>query len=294
MHDLSDAQEQAIRETLWGCGDQALQLASRPFQVYEKGVDDYVTSVDQTLDERLLKTFQALFPADGIITEENLKSKQAYQDVPERCWLIDPIDGTEDFIQQGMDYAVMAGLLVRHQPVAGWVYAPAYHHLYWGGPGSGLFEQRLAEEPVELTPTLPPPVQGPRCPLMIGGKDQRRFGGAIAAEIPTVEFHTLGSFGLKVLAVIKGQVGLYLYLNGRVKLWDTTGPLAMAEAAGLVCCDLEGAPLRYDPGAVDLESLVHRQSILVGWPDYVEAFRPALKRAAVAVIKAEIEAGIGG
>lgn len=293
MHDLSDAQERAIRETLWGCGDQALQLASRPFQVYEKGIDDYVTSVDQTLDERLLTTFQALFPADGIITEENLKSKQAYQDVPERCWLIDPIDGTEDFIQQGMDYAVMAGLLVRHRPVAGWVYAPAYHHLYWGGPGSGLFEQRLAMEPTVLVPTPPPSVHGPRCPLMIGGKDQRRFGGAIAAEIPAVEFHTLGSFGLKVLAVITGQVGLYLYLNGRVKLWDTTGPLAMAEAAGLVCCDLEGKPLRYDPSAVDPESLVHRQSIVVGWPDYVEAFRPALKRAAVAVIRAEIEAGMG-
>lgn len=288
MHDLSQTQLSAIQETILACGEEAYQLAAQPFQVFEKGLNDYVTSVDQVLDEHLLKAFQALFPQDGIITEENLKSKQAYGLDHARYWLIDPIDGTEDFIQQGLDYAVMVGLLVRNQPAAGWVYAPTRRELYWGGPGWGLFKQAVSGMATPLVPQPPPPVTGAICPIMIGDKDQRHFGDAIAQEIPTARLTTLGSFGLKVLEVIRGQVGLYLYLNGRVKLWDTTGPLALAEAANLICCDLEGRPLRFDPDAVDPATLVHRQTILVGWPEYVEALRPAIKRAVTSVLAQEI------
>ncbi|HEY9762496.1 MAG TPA: inositol monophosphatase family protein [Trichocoleus sp.] len=289
MYDLTEAQLSAIQQIVVECGEQARELSAQAFEVFEKGADDYVTSVDQILDERLLGTFQELFPKDGIITEENLKSKQAYGEGCDRCWLIDPIDGTEDFMQQGLGYAVMVGLLQQHQPVAGWIYAPARRHLYWGGSGWGLFEQQHEQAATTLVSQSPPPVSGSVCPIMIGDKDQRRFGNAIAREIPTVKFVTLGSFGLKVLEVIKGQVGLYLYLNGRVKLWDTTGPIALAQAAGLTCCDLEGRPLQFEPNAVNPATLVHQQSILVGWPEYVEALRPALQRAVTSVQAGEMQ-----
>lgn len=288
MYDLTEAQLSAIQQIVLECGDQARELSAQTFQVFEKGVNDYVTSVDQILDERLLKTFQSLFPEDGIITEENLKSKQVYGERCDRYWLIDPIDGTEDFMQQGLGYAVMVGLLQQHQPVAGWIYAPARRHLYWGGVGWGLFEQQQGQTATAMTPQAPPVIGGSVCPIMIGDKDQRRFGRAIAHEIPTVQFVTLGSFGLKVLEVIKGKVGLYLYLNGRVKLWDTTGPIAMAQAAGLLCCDLEGLPLQFSPDAVNSTTLAHQQTILVGWPEYVEALRPAIQRAVASVQAQEI------
>jgi 3'(2'), 5'-bisphosphate nucleotidase len=289
MQDLTEAQLSAILQTLLACGEQARQLAAQPFEIFEKGLNDYVTTVDQALDERLLTAFQALFPQDGIITEENFKSKQSYQSDFDRYWLIDPIDGTEEFMHQGQRYAIMVGLLSQHQPRAGWVYAPAYDHLYWGGPGWGLFEQSSEGTLAPLVPQAPVPVDGPVCPIMIGDKDQRRFGDAIAQAIPTAQFVTSGSFGLKVVEVIKGQVGLYLYFNGRVKLWDTAGPIALAQAAGLTCCDLEGNPLRFDSQVVDPLTLVHQQSILVGWPQYIEALQPALKQAVAQVLAQEVE-----
>jgi 3'(2'), 5'-bisphosphate nucleotidase len=117
---------------------------------------------------------------------------------------------------------------------------------------------------------------------MLGDRDQRNFGEAIAQLVPGVCYSSLGSFGLKVMEVIFGRAGLYLYLNGRVKLWDTAGPVALAKAAGLVCCDLEGKPLSFEPAALSSDTLIHKQPILIGWPSYVEALRSPICEAVLA------------
>jgi 3'(2'), 5'-bisphosphate nucleotidase len=151
--------------------------------------------------------------------------------------------------------------------------------LFFGGPHWGLFSNIGNNDPQPIAIQAPIPPAPGFCPVMIGDKDLRVYGAAITAEIPTVQFYTLGSFGLKVMQVIQARAGLYLYLNLRVKLWDTTGPLALAQAAGLVCCDLEGQPLQFSPNAITADSLAHEQTIIIGWPSYVEALLPRLQAA---------------
>jgi 3'(2'), 5'-bisphosphate nucleotidase len=285
MNSFSADQLQQIQQLLRDCGQQAKRLATEQFQVYEKGQNDYVTSVDRTLDEQLTAKFAALFPTDGVITEENSQSWSAFEQNHRRLWLIDPLDGTEDFIQGKPHYAVMVGLLEAHQPIAGWVYAPVFDHLYYGESSGSLFQVKgtsSASEsglPIPLIPTQPAPPSPNFCPILIGYKDRRRFGQAISELIPEAQFDCIGSFGLKVMRVICGQAGLYVYFNRRVKLWDTTGPLALAKAAGLVCCDLAGEPLRFTADAVDPNTLAHKQPIVIGWPSYVEALQPRLQKA---------------
>lgn len=282
----------ALHHLLVACGDYASQQSRQSFQVFEKGVDDYVTTVDRLLDQKLLAGMQAIFPADGIITEENQATLKLFRqgqgispDSVDRkpapaghhtLWFIDPIDGTDDFIQGRDHYSVMVGRVVNGRPTAGWIYAPVGRHLVWGGPGWGLFEQTGNGEPAPLMPKEPRFDLDRPWSMVIGDKDERRYGEAIAHQFPQVQFLSLGSFGLKVLAVITGQAGLYIYLNGRVKLWDTTGPLALAQAAGLVCCDLTGRPIGFAEPDVDPHTLIHRQPIVVGWPSYVDQFRPAI------------------
>ncbi|MBW4658878.1 MAG: inositol monophosphatase family protein [Drouetiella hepatica Uher 2000/2452] len=297
MH-LSADQRQSIQRLIRDCGRQAQQMAAEKFQVYEKGRDDYVTDVDRALDARLTAGFSQLFPQDGIITEENSQSwqvlgqigsgqigsgqislEQSKEQADRRLWLIDPIDGTDDFIQGKPHYSVMVGLLEAGQPIAGWVYAPEFDQLYFGGSDWGLFQQLGDAESIPLIPQSPQPPSDHFCPILMGYKDQRRYGQAITQFIPGVQFDCIGSFGLKVMRVICGQAGLYVYLNGRVKLWDTVGPLALAEAAGLVCCDLEGNPLKFTADAVDPQTLAHDQTIVIGWADYVEALRSPLQQA---------------
>ncbi len=254
-------------------------MAATQFQVMQKGPGDYVTDIDRALDQKLAIAFAELFPADGVITEENVQSRQAFWEQYPRLWCIDPLDGTEEFIQGKSEYALMIGLLQQAQPIAGWVYASAAKHLYYGGPEWGLF-QETAEGVIErLNPVETPAPQPGFCPMIIGTKDQNNFGAAIAQVIPDAQFYSLGSFGLKVVDVILGRAGLYAYFNGRVKLWDTTGPLALAQAAGLVCCDLTGEPIQFSTEAVHPETLAHKQAILVCGHQYIELVRPKLQEA---------------
>jgi 3'(2'), 5'-bisphosphate nucleotidase len=283
MSPICPTQLSDLHRLIVACGDYASQQSRESFQVFEKGVDDYVTTVDQLLDQKLLAGMQAIFPDDGIVTEENRATVQAFQRGDRTLWFVDPIDGTDDFIQGRKHYAVMVGRVAQGVPEAGWIYAPVLHHLVWGGPDWGLFEQTAGQSARTLVPRQP--VFDPTHPwsLVIGDKDERRFGSAIAHRFPAVRFLSLGSFGLKVLAVITGQAGLYIYLNGRVKLWDTTGPLALAQAAGLVCCDLAGRAIQFTEPDVHPQTLAHRQPILVGWPSYVEQLRSPLNEIATTV-----------
>ncbi|MBE9076839.1 hypothetical protein IQ241_05940 [Romeria aff. gracilis LEGE 07310] len=169
MDRLSVDQNEQICRLIIEAGQQALQLGKAAFDIYEKGQKDFVTSVDRALDRKLSSGLATLFPTDGIVTEENVRSRQAFQVKHRRLWLIDPIDGTDNFIRRGGSY--------------------------------------------------------------------------------------------------------------KVKPWDTTGPLALALAAGLTCCGLEGQPLRWDVDAVDGQTLIHQQTILIGWSQYIEQLRPKVQAA---------------
>jgi 3'(2'), 5'-bisphosphate nucleotidase len=274
---ITPDQDQKIRSTLRECGAQAQKLAAEPFEVCEKGPNDYVTSIDRFLDQQLSTAFGALFPEDGIITEENAASRAAYLGNYKSLWCIDPLDGTEEFIQGKLHYALMVGLLQEGEPVAGWIYAPAFEQMYFGGKDWGLFQTLGDSKPSAIALHKSPAPTADSCKIVLGDKDQKNYGMAIAQIIPGVEFYSLGSFGLKVLEVISGRAGLYLYFNGRVKVWDTAGPLALAKAAGLVCCDLEGQPLRWTPDALDPASLAHSQAIAIGQPEYIETLLPKVR-----------------
>ncbi|WP_448380973.1 3'(2'),5'-bisphosphate nucleotidase CysQ family protein [Gloeomargarita sp.] len=271
--------DQAIRDLLRRCGAKARQMGASGFEVMEKGPADYVTTVDRLLDQELSQQFRQWFPQDGLITEENPDSRRAYTRFPQRLWCIDPIDGTDDFVHQRPYYALMVGCLEDYQPQAGWVYAPVLERMYWGGIGHGLYQQLPDDSITPLPCKVPEPPSPWYCPLVIGDKDRRRYGAALAQLIPGVDFQSLGSFGLKVVEVIRGRALVYVYFNQRVKIWDTVGPIALARAAGLTCCDLDGQPIRFDPDAVDNTTLCHQQRILVGWPEALTQLLPVIREA---------------
>lgn len=274
MSPIPSAFDQKIRQIIRHCGLQAEQMAAQGFEVTEKGPEDYVTSVDAALDAQLSAAFSEFFPDDGLITEENPRSRMQFHASYSRLWCIDPLDGTEDFIYGKRNYSVMVGLLENYQPIAGWVYAPVQDRMVFGGTNWGLFEAIANQEPIPLKRIAPQSSASLR--MLIGHRDHARYGEAIAQVIPNIEFYFIGSFGLKVLEVITGQADCYLYLNRRVKLWDTAGPLALAKAAGLLCCSLEGEPIRFIPAAVDPVTLAHKQAILVGSSQIITALRPKL------------------
>jgi 3'(2'), 5'-bisphosphate nucleotidase len=267
---------QQVQQLVRQAGQKAKQLRQEKFEIAEKEPGDYVTSIDLELDRLLSASFRAWFPDDTIITEENADSFQIWQQQENdaRCWFIDPIDGTNDFVRGDRHYAVMVGLMERGVPVMGWVYAPENDRMFYGGKAiGGVFVQDAESEPTRLDQQAP---SAQFCKIIISHKDKRRYGESVLAAIPTAEFYNLGSFGLKVADVLLGKACLYIYLNRRVKLWDTVGPLAMAMAAGLVCCDLNGRAIGFSADFLNPGSLVHNQVILVGWAEHMDTFRHKL------------------
>jgi 3'(2'), 5'-bisphosphate nucleotidase len=276
MQQFEPVVEARIRSVIRACGQQAKQMAAAGLEVDLKAPGDFVTQVDRLLDQQLSAEFFSLFPADGLITEENSASVQRFLESHERFWCIDPIDGTKDFIETGKDYAVMVGLLEGHQPIGGWVYEPEADHLWFGGPAWGLWQQS-SDGPVEACMAQSVALGGR---VIIGANDQKNYGLTVAQAIPEIDlWGRPGSFGLKIIDVILGKAGLLVYFNGRVKLWDTVGPLALAQAAGLVCCDLAGDPIGYSADRINPATLAHQQPIILGWPNYVEAYRDRLQAA---------------
>jgi 3'(2'), 5'-bisphosphate nucleotidase len=256
------------------CGIEAKRLAKIGFKVYEKAANDYVTDVDRTLDAYLSQVFTETFPDDGLVTEENSASRSNFWKSYPRLWCIDPLDGTQDFINGDPGYSVMVGAIAQREPIAGWIYAPEYEALYYGGREFGLWQSQSGEPPKILQPQnlqYKPSV-------ILGYKDFHRYGKAFQDAIPDLKFEKqAGSFGLKSLEVLKGNAGLYLYLNQRVKVWDTAAPLAIAQTAGLMCCDLYGQALQYTRESLDPESLTHQQMIVIGWQPVVETWLPMIR-----------------
>lgn len=279
MKGFSSTQLQHICQAVRQAGQRAKRMAATPLEISQKGPSDFVTNVDRALDHQLTVQFRSWFAQDGVITEENPASLSFYHQGFSRLWLIDPLDGTEDFIHGRIHYAVMVGLLEQLTPTAGWIYSPVRDQMYFGGVDWGLFRAQGQTATTAFLPHCPEPPSATYCPILIGHRDASHYWEAITQVIPEAQSTFLGSFGLKVMEVIQGRAGLYIYLNGRVKLWDTTGPVALAQAAGLVCCDLEGNPLQFSPEAINLDTLAHQQSIVIGWPHYIDALLPRLQQA---------------
>ena len=274
-------QEIEICQFIREIGQKAIHLRESGFQVDQKGFDDYVTNVDRELDCLLSQRFQAWFPNDAVISEENVRSLELWKQQPkssQKIWFIDPIDGTDDFINGREFYSVMVGVLESSQPAMGWVYAPRSDRLYFGGTAlKGSFIIANGKNPEALSSIEP--VGASKDRIIVSKKDDLAYGDAIRAAVPNVEFYSLGSFGLKVMEVVQGRASAYIYLNRRVKLWDTVGPLAIAKASGLVCCDLEGREIGFGYDDIQAETLIHKQIIIVGWQKFIDVYREAIAKA---------------
>lgn len=237
MSELNSQDIADINYLIRQIGRRVEEMAAGELRLEEKGVDDFVTQVDQEMNAALLNALRERFPSDGFITEEAPPDQGVEQ--YERIWLIDPLDGTDNYLKRDGQYAVMIGLLMGHRPVFGWIYAPARDTLYFGGEGYGLFRQAGEGQPQPMVPAVEKPITS-TIRVIMGGRDPFREQVA------------------ELLA------DLSLHLVRKLKIWDTAAPLALAKAAGLKACSLTGEEITYHP-----EQPLHQESIVIGQPSFV-------------------------
>lgn len=238
-------------------------------EIKEKsGPQDKVTAADHELSRIIVTALSERFTGDIVVSEEDAVHATASND--DRLWLVDPIDGTDNYILNDGQYCVMVGLLERSKPVFGWVFAPATDITYFGGIGYGAWWCSGNGAPNQFE-TLPRLEYESDARLIMGFRDRKSHPWVM--DLPKVKLIKSGSIGLKVAKILEGHADLYAHLGGKLKTWDTAGPSAIAIAGGL---DVGG--LEHDSLAFPLTSVFHECSIIIGRPGALNWSRKYLKQ----------------
>jgi 3'(2'), 5'-bisphosphate nucleotidase len=210
-------------------------------EVKWKGHDDPVTAADHAANEYLVRELHRRFPGDAVLSEE-LPDDQSRFD-RERVWLVDPMDGTKQFIERIGEFAVMIGLAVAGEAKLGVVYHPARDRMFYAALGMGAFvEEQLTTKRLRVDPTADPA----RMRAAMSRSHHNPKVDRILERLGVKQKITSGSVGLKIGLLADAQAHIYMHLGARTNQWDTCGPEAILREAGGVLTDTTGAPMRYD------------------------------------------------
>lgn len=210
-------------------------------EVRYKDADEPVTEADRSANQHILTRIQTRYPDDGILSEE------AKDDVTRldkaRVWIIDPLDGTKDFIARNGEFSIMIGLVIHNQPVLGVVMQPATDQLYAGIPGVGAFMME-GEERIPLTVSEVDIVS--RMVLVSSRSHRMLITDKIRKGLKINSERVSGSVGLKVALIVRQLADLYVAAGPGLKEWDLCAPYALLIAAGGTMTDCWGNPLRFN------------------------------------------------
>jgi len=207
-----------------------------------------VTDADEECEAFLLEALATISPDVPVISEEAAsKSGLPEGKAPARFWLVDPLDGTKEFLSRNGEFTVNLGLIENGRPVAGVVHAPALAMTWAGaGPGSATFSE--TDQPPMGISTRALPASGATVLA------SRRHGDgaeleAFLAGYKVAELKNAGS-SLKFCLVANGKADLYPRF-GRTMEWDTAAGHAVLLAAGGRVETLDGKPLTYGKPGFD-------------------------------------------
>jgi len=222
-----------------------------PFLVEQKinALDEIeeVTAADREANELIVKGLREQFPNDGILAEESSDSEDRL--AKNRVWLIDPMDGTKNFIARDGDFAVQIGLAVDGESVAGVVYQPVRDVLYRAARGGGSWIEEKDNQAARMSVS-----QRTRAGEMVLASSRSHRGPRMDSVVSAFGFKNemrRGSVGIKMGLIAEQDADLYFHLSPSTKQWDTCGPeIILVEAGGKVT-DLFGQPLRYNDVRID-------------------------------------------
>lgn len=198
-----------------------------------------VTLADEAAEAVILPRLRALTPDIPVISEEEASKGLSPTHVGDRFWLVDPLDGTKEFLSGNGEFTVNIALIEHGVPVLGIVAAPALGETYWGAAGSAFFADKDGARPIHVRPVPP---EG----LVVVGS--RSHGDAEAMERfldgrKVAEFRAAGS-SLKLCLVARGVADLYPRFGPTME-WDIAAGHAVLRAAGGTVRTLDGAELGY-------------------------------------------------
>jgi 3'(2'), 5'-bisphosphate nucleotidase len=220
-------------------GRVVMAIHATDFDVTIKGDDSPVTQADHCAEAVIFAGLKRLTPALPVVAEEAAAAGNI-PDVGACFWLVDPVDGTKEFVGRSGEFTVNIALVEHGVPVLGLVLAPALGRLFWGGRGLGAWVEEGGARRAIATRAVPP--QG----LTVVGSRWHGDDAAVDAFLAgrTIAARTTVGSSLKLCLVAEGAADVYPRF-GRTMEWDIAAGDAVLRAAGGGVRDLGGAALRY-------------------------------------------------
>ncbi|MGU3574332.1 3'(2'),5'-bisphosphate nucleotidase CysQ [Brucellaceae bacterium C25G] len=224
-------------------GREIMRLYADGCDVMEKADHSPVTEADQRAEALILQRLRAFSPDIAIIAEEEMAADIAPQDLGARFFLVDPLDGTKEFINRNGDFTVNIALIENGCPVLGVVYAPVSGRLY-SGSSSGAVKVLVDEEHCEISRQIIRVRQAPERLIAVASRSHNTPETDVFLERYPVETCVSVGSSLKFCLLAEGQADIYPRFS-RTMEWDTAAGDAVLRAAGGLSYSSDGEPMLY-------------------------------------------------
>lgn len=217
-----------------------MQIYDGTFAVQRKDDNSPLTLADLESQRVIIEGLKRLTPEIPILSEESAAAPWAERQTWPQLWVVDPLDGTREFVKRNGEFTINIALIVQNEPVLGVVCAPAQKVTYWGIAGHGAFRRAQDGEicPIHTAP--------PHQPLRVLGS-RSHANPEIASYLARLGPHVVSGVGssLKFCFLAEGRAELYVRF-GATSEWDTAAGQAVLEAAGGHVTRMDGHRLRYN------------------------------------------------
>jgi len=227
-------------------GGAIMAVFATDFAVRDKSDASPVTAADEAAEKIILHDLSMIAPGVPVVAEEAVAAGKV-PIVADRFFLVDPLDGTREFVSKRDEFTVNVALIEDGSPVLGVVFAPARRELYWGDVRARR-AGHIDADPDGTMPSMGSNIYARVAPqdglVAVASRSHRTpETDALLARYPVTEFRSIGS-SLKFCLVAAGEADIYPRV-GTTMEWDTAAGHAVLAAAGGSVTGLEGEPFTY-------------------------------------------------
>lgn len=245
-------------------GEEVLKIYHSSFSVSYKEKDDPLTQADLLAHEIISQSIYSEYPDHFLLSEEEKEapSRKAHS----HLWLLDPIDGTREFVKKNNQFAISLGLAISGRIELGIVFNPSTDELFIGIPQKGFIATNPKDPHLEdwIQPLHSPSPHSK--PICIVSHTEYKEGLYSHPIWNSFEIKSIGSIAYKLGLLSTGQADLCISLKPKSD-WDIGGGVALVESAGGVCVSLlENTPFDFQ------KESIRKEGILAGRKDLVESF----------------------
>ena len=230
-------------------GEKILEVYETDFTTEKKDDNSPITQADIESNKILKEVLGET--GISILSEEDVDDKKRLSE--EKIWIIDPLDGTTDFVNRTGEFTVMVGLVEKQRSVLGIIYWPIKKKMYLAETGKGAFCHNEEWEKIEVT--MMSELQN--CHALVSRHHLSEKEKKLLDEMEISVVTSIGS-SLKVTEIASGDAEIYLTTTNKMKQWDTCASNCIISEAGGKMTDISGKELSYN-----IETVSHENGILV-------------------------------